>query len=274
MTLRAYNERLIGTDLLHRPIFGVDVWDRSMFGEDFWRVSNIDLYGKNLLDPFDDPDYRQSKLIKRRSLLTSPLFSSPLSVPEKHIIKIDCSGFKPESLSIKLNDKKLHVSAKEEIRQDANNFSLKEFRKSFDLPHNSDYDKLSSHVVDGRLVIQVPLKACHMVTWPEVSVPKITDDKKFVIYECDVPEHVDPLKINVWHNENVLLIKAEDRIERCHRSSHFNYSKQVTMPANTDFDKLRCHVKRNCISITAPLLQPDTHKEIRSIPVQFSQCSI
>ena len=176
-----------------------------------------------------------------------------------------------------MSDKKLQVSAKEEIRQDANNFSLKEFRKSFDLPHNSDYDKLSSHVVDGRLVIQVPLinKVCHTV-WPDVAVPKITDDKKFVIYECDLPEHVDPLKINVWHNENVLLIKAEDRIERCNRTSHFNYNKQVTMPANTDFDRLRCHVKRNCISITAPLLQPSicNHKDIRSIPVQFSQCSI
>jgi len=82
-------------------------------------------------------------------------------VPQKYRITVDCAGFSPSSIKTELKDdkKSIVVSGKEEYKKSSDDFSNKEFKKTYMLPENCEKDKMISFMTVGdRLVIEFPLK--------------------------------------------------------------------------------------------------------------------
>ena len=108
------------------------------------------------------------------------LSSSPSPVAEKYRITLDCEGFSPNSIKTLVKGNKLVVSATEGHASATDDYSLREFRKSYDLPKYNyiltlidfllknvmlisnryvDGTKLISFVTsNGKLVIEFPFK--------------------------------------------------------------------------------------------------------------------
>ncbi len=64
--------------------------------------------------------------------------SSLPRVTEKYRITLDCEGFDPSSIKTDVKGNKLVVSATEGHVSETSDYSLKEFRKSYDLPKYLD----------------------------------------------------------------------------------------------------------------------------------------
>jgi HSP20 family molecular chaperone IbpA len=132
---------------------------RSMLDMDKW-AQPIG-HGSNtleLFDPFDQLDHMMSRNLQ---WLHRPDFGFPTlpPVPQKYRIVVECAGFDPKSITTTIGDNKLVVTAHEEVKHDTDNFSVKEFKKTYELPNNAESDKLVSFMTpDGNLVLEVPLR--------------------------------------------------------------------------------------------------------------------
>jgi HSP20 family molecular chaperone IbpA len=136
-----------------RSSFDMDQWLKAPY---LGTSSTLDLF-----DPFDELDHAISRnlawLNKPDFLNLVPLFPK---VPQKFRITVDCTGFQPKSIKTDLDkdQKKLVVSGREENREQGDDYSIREFKKTYDFPQNCDPDKLVSFMTSGgKLVIEVPL---------------------------------------------------------------------------------------------------------------------
>lgn len=157
-------------DLWHRPI-GMDLMRRSLdFGP-----STLDLF-----DPFDELDQMVSRNLMwlSRPDFMRPIF--PVKVPQKYRITLDCSGYTPQSIKTEISGNRIHVSGREEEKISGENYSIKEFKKSYDLPINAETDKMASFMTsNGQLVIEIPLKSPEPLNlFDEDFFPKVSDDGK------------------------------------------------------------------------------------------------
>lgn len=117
---------LLSHSFFPRSMFDMDLWNPSLAGP-----STLDLF-----DAFDDLDRMMSRnLIWLNEPETLRLSSPKQPVSEKYRITLDCQGFNPNSIKTEIKDNnKLVVSASEGKPSATSDYSLREFRKTYDLP--------------------------------------------------------------------------------------------------------------------------------------------
>lgn len=238
-----------------------NVFPRSLFDVDNWfkpTTHGLPSTHLDLFDPFDELDHTISRNL---AWLDKPEFMQPFAlvprVPQKYRITIDVHGYSPKSIKTELKGHRLSVWGKEEERHDGGeDFTVKEFKKTYDLPQLAELDKLVSFMAPhGQLVIEVPLKESDSHQNLDLF-PRIVDTAnggKEVALKFGVPANIDPSKVSVHIKDRDLIVKAEDKIEKPDSISKFYYYKRTTLPENTDFDSLKCNYDNHQISVSAPL---------------------
>ena len=235
--------------------------NRSMF--DWDRPSTLDIF-----DPFDELDHA---LGRNLMWLSRPDFMRPFTiprVPHKYRVTLDVSGFKPSSIKTDINGNKITVSAREEEKESSDNYSVREFKKTYELPAEAETEKLVSFVTrNGQLIIEAPLK--HQQKNNEMSefLPKISEDGKSFSLNLSLPKNIDPAKVSVTCKDRDLIIKAEDKIDKPDSMSSYSFYKRSTLPENTDFDAIKCHFDNSKLAISAPLL-PELKQNSKKIPIE------
>ncbi|RNA19022.1 Alpha-crystallin B chain [Brachionus plicatilis] len=244
---------------------------RSMFDMDQWFREPV--HGPNTLDLFDPFDELDNTISRNLQWLNRPEFLNymPLfpKVPQKYRITLDCVGFSPKSITTDITDNnKLVVHGREESKQ-GEDFSVREFKKTFSLPENSEKEKMVSFMATGgRLVVEVPLKETDQSPNQDLF-PQIVDKNgsKVVKMQFVLPENVDSDNASVSVKDRDLVFRVEDKIERPDKSSKFYFYKRTTLPENTEFNQLKCVRENNVIKIEAPL-NVDFTRSYRSVPIE------
>ena len=242
---------------------------RSLFNMNEW-MSPLDTSGFSSLDLFDSFDELDHMMMRNMQWLNKPEFLHPFSmtprVPQKYRIVVDCPGFSASSITTEVKETKLFVYGREEEKDDGENYQIKEFKKSYNLPDRCESDNLVSFMATpGQLVIEIPLKETitHMNT---DLFPKLIDADnggKVVSLDFNLPENINVDKIQVQIKDRDLIVKVEDKMEKKDAMSKFYYYKRTTLPDNTDFDKLECNYDGNKLSVRAPVIQ----SSYKSIPI-------
>lgn len=124
--------------LLSRSLFETDPWlQPENLGMGLSSISPLDVF-----DPFDELDRLMSKNL---NWLNVPQFMQTMApveplFPRKFRVSADISGFTPNSIKTEISDdkKRLIISGKEgEEKKTEENYSLREFRKSYNLPEKN-----------------------------------------------------------------------------------------------------------------------------------------
>jgi HSP20 family molecular chaperone IbpA len=241
------------------------LFPRSMLEMDNWFRPSLDIF-----DPFDELD---NMIGRNLHWLVRPSFMTERKprLPEKYRITVNCAGYKPESLKTEFKDNKLIVSGIEEYK-DSDDFSKREFKKTYKIPDNAEVDKLRSFFAGKHLVVELPLKQKELGTNEEDQedwFPQIVDGDsgtKKVSLNTFVPKGIDPSKMSVTCKDRDLIIKAEDKVEKEDSFSLTYFYKHYRLPENTDFNALKCELKDSKLSIQAPL--NSAVKSEMKIPIQ------
>lgn len=250
-----------------RSVFDMDQWYRAPYQG----PSTLDLF-----DPFDELDNTISRnlhwLNKPEFLKLVPLFPK---VPQKYRITVDCSGYSPNSIKTDIKNDKLVVYGREEHKEESDDFSIREFKKTYELPPNCEKDKLVTFVAaGGKLVIEVPLKETDISPNKDLF-PRIVDNQdgsKTVNVKFNIPKNIDPSKVSVSVKDRDIIFRAEDKVTKPDKLSNFYYYKRTTLPENTEFNKLKCIQDKNEISVSAPL-DLDYTRSYSSIPIETKSSS-
>jgi HSP20 family molecular chaperone IbpA len=259
-----------------RPmIFDIDPW--------FNRPLAFDMWPWDWFDPFDEIDMRMARA-RDLMWLNRPsdfMFDSmlppldfppmPMSMPRRFRIDCDVSDFSPSSIKTEIKDNKLIVSGSNESKFDDQNFTKREFKRMYELPKDSEKDKLVSFVApDGRFVAELPLFDNKNMF---EDMPKIVNGEngaKSVQMSISVPEKIDPSKISVTCKDRELIVKAEENKEDSNSTSRSSYFQRTTMPENTNWDQLKCTYENNKLNVSAPIDKNNNRAE-RTIPIDYKQ---
>lgn len=196
-------------------------------------------------------------------------------VPKKWRVQLDVKGFKPKSIKCNISDdhKKLVVTAHEgdESKKGGDNFTLRQLKRTFNLPKHCEADKMVSFVTPtGKLIVEIPQK--HEEKVQEEMFPKIVEGEKGmknVHLNIHLPESIDPSKVKVTCKDRDLIVQAEEKSETPDTSSQFYFYRRSTMPENTDFNNLKCVMDKNHnLSITAPV-STELRTSEKSIPIEM-----
>ncbi|CAF0760864.1 unnamed protein product [Brachionus calyciflorus] len=261
---------LIPHSLFPRSLFDVDPFQRPLTAGMGPSVSALDVF-----DPFDELDRMMNRNL---SWLNVPDFMRSLPsveprFPKKFRITADVSGYNPRSIKTEVSDdkKKLIIHGKEgESKQTGqDDYSLREFRKTYNLPENAETDKLASFVTaNDRLVVEIPLKH----TEPSESLlPRIVEGEggaKQLSLNLNLPQSIDPSKIQVTCKDRDLIVQAEDKKEKEDTFSRTSFYSRTTLPENTDFKQLKCHFDHHKLSVSAPI-NPAIEPMQKSIPIEL-----
>lgn len=239
-------------------------------------------YGLSTLDVFDPFDELDHTISRNLSWLDRPEFlnTMPLlpKVPQKYRITIDCTGFSPKAIKHEFKSNKLIVSGREESRQESKepggeDFSIREFKKSFELPKHAEHDKLVSFMApDGHLVFEMPLKETKTSPNSEL-VPQITENQngtKNVTMKFALPPECDSSKASVMVKDRDLIFRCEDKVEKPDKIAKYYIYKRTTLPENTEFEKLNCVQEGNQIVCCAPL-NTEFKRSYRTVPIEHQQ---
>jgi HSP20 family molecular chaperone IbpA len=254
-----------------------DFWSRKMFEMDNWFKNSLDFF-----DPFDDLDTMLSRNLHwlRRPFSLTDDFPFRPRVADKYRVTIDCAGYHPNSLKTEIKDGKLFVSGREETRANSNDnnddYSIKEFRKTYNLPDNAISDNMTSFFAGRHLVVEVPLKQeikneqVDSVDHFNDIYPRIIDTNKgkMVKLSCKVPKDIDPKKLNVTCKDRDLIIKAEDKQEKKDMISNMYYYHHYRLPENTDLNGLKCEYENGKLQVEAPLLNRPNNETVIPIKMQ------
>lgn len=134
---------------------------RSMFDMDLWLRPKSLGFGPSTLDLFDPFDELDQMIGRNFNWLVKPQFLSKASgIPNKYRVTLDCTGYSPKSIKTEVKDGVLVVTGSEgDKREDNEDYSMRQFRKSYKLPANAETEKLASFITSsGKLVIEIPLK--------------------------------------------------------------------------------------------------------------------
>lgn len=255
-----------------------NLFPRSLFDTDQWFKTPghiAPLGGPNTLDLFDAFDELDHTLGNNMHWLSKPEFNARSwlpTVPQKYRITLDCVGYEPKSIKTDIVGNKLTVSGREEVKHEGDDYSIKEFKKTYVLPAHAEADKLVSFITShGQLVIEVPLRETERHSNQDLF-PRIVDAEnggKNVTLQFTVPENIHPEKISVNIKDRDLIVKAEDKIEKPDGISKFYYYKRTTLPENTDFSALKCNYDNHQISICAPLNLD--FKAVKRVPIEHKK---
>ena len=237
---------------------------RSMFNMNLWKYPLETSLGQSTLDLFDPFDELDRMIGRNFNWLCKPDFLEPIipKFSKKFRVQLDCSGYSPDSIKTEIKDNNLIIIGYEGNKQnESEDYSLRQFKKTYKLPENTENDKLVSFMTsDGRLVIEIPVKE-EKTNLTGDLFPKISEDKTNVNMNLALPEDLDPKKLNVTCKDRHLIVKYQDKKEDDNNYSDVCFYKQVLMPENTDFNSLKCLFDKNILSITAPLINDYKNKE-------------
>lgn len=236
---------------------------RSMFDMDFWSRPEKLGFGPStldLFDPFDELDHMMGRnflWLKKPDFMNDLIVTRP-KVQEKYRITVDCHGFSADSLKVSVSDdkQKVTVTGREGNTKNEEDYTLKEFKKTYKLPYNAEAHKMASFLAsNGQLVIEVPLKFDEerIKLNNEDNSPRIIDGGKTVEMNFTVPANIDPTKIKVTCKDRDLIIQAEDKQERSDGISQMSYYRRTTLPENTDFNSLKCLLENDRLNLKADL---------------------
>lgn len=132
-------------------------------------------------------------------------------------------------------------------------YSIREFKKTYDLPDYVDSSKLVSFMTnDGLLVVEFP--------WKEKAggknlFPSIDNANKKVSLDIEIPENIDPNKINVTCRDHDVIVRADyrEKNEDGSTRSKVHYLRRSTFPENSDLSSLKCELENNVLKINANL---------------------
>lgn len=250
---------------------------RSSFDTNLW-MRPLD-YGLSTLDLFDSFDLLDQLLVKNLEWLQKPEFMQknvmqlPI-VPKKYRVTVNCSGFRAKSIKTKISDdgKYLIVTGQQgRPKKGDEDYTLKEFKRTFKLPKNVEVDKMASFMIsNNQLVIEIPLRE-EEVEEKEDVFPRIVEAEKGaqkVEMNVLLPKEIEPKNIKVTCKDRDLIIQCEEKVEEAEALSQSFYYRKCTLPENTDFGSIKCICDKNKLRITA-LLQQEP-KNQWNIPVEVS----
>jgi len=121
----------------------------------------------DLFDPFDETDLASHQMQSALHWLQDPPRFQRELCPvtghkkrphsDKFRVTLDVTGYRPEDLSVKVVGRKLLIDGKQEFRE-GEDFSVKEMRKSYDIPENASFEHMTSFLTaKGTLVVEFPL---------------------------------------------------------------------------------------------------------------------
>jgi HSP20 family molecular chaperone IbpA len=266
-----------------------------MFDMNDWYRPTLDMF-----DPFDDLDRMMSRNL---TWLDRPRFldynSYGSQVPQKYRVSLDCSGYNQESIKTDVKNGKLVITGMEGSRkgkkdggdQSDDDYSVREFKKSFKLPENVEVDKLVSFMTsNGQLVVEIPLKPSeeelkrqqqlsnsYGSTYSSaINFPQIVDGEngqKQVLVNMTLPKDIDPSKVSVTCKDRDLIVQAEEKADKQDGFYRSSFYQRTTLPENTDFTQLKCLFNNSELKISAPLMADYQQNGGRRIPIEYNQNS-
>ena len=138
-----------------------DVWDwpQSLLNQNF---------GLDMLDT----DWVVSPFIRSPTHLQRNGFSSVTNDTNKFQVRLDCSHFKPEEISVKTVDKNVVIHGKHEEKLDKHGWVQREFTRRYTLPTECEAERVVSSLnQNGVLTIEAPKKALEPIKDNERVVP-------------------------------------------------------------------------------------------------------
>jgi len=241
----------------------------------------------DLFDPFDEIDLSSHRMQTALQWLQDPPRLQRELCPvtghkkrphsDKFRVTLDVTGYKPEDLSVKVVGRKLFIDGKQEFR-DGEDFSVKEMRKTYDVPENASFEHMTSFLTaKGTLVVEFPLVTQtkerddhhHQVQkygdnvkefnfdefFKSAFEPKISDDIEKGTKKIDMSLDMTgfrPDQIQIHLKDHELMVQAESSSSDKHTARSYIY-KAVTLPPNIDVERMRSFLhdgKR--LMITAP----------------------
>jgi len=221
------------------------------------------------------------------------------ALSEKFRVQLNVAGFNPDTIKTRVEGRKVIVEAKQEDRQGEGDYSIREIRKTYDLPEHADSTNLASFVTpNNMLVIEVPINQPRLERRPSQTLadtqaltqfglfrdpifdypafiaspdfrPRIIDTgingQKLVKMALAVKNYrPEQIKVSVKNNE--LLVQAEHNYSDNNRSERSFLTKSIILPPGTQVDQLQSFLNtEGQLEIEAPFNEP-THS--RSIEVQ------
>ena len=158
------------------------------------------------------------------------------------------------------------VEGNPELR-DTENYTVREMRRTYELPDYVDKDRMVSFVTNnGLLVVEFPWKDQEALGGVNLF-PTIDEANKKVTMDVAIPENIDPTKIHVRCRDNDLIVKADYRVKNDDGStrSRVHYLRRTTLPENTNWETLKCEADKTKLHISADL-NPHHRKRI---PISF-----
>lgn len=200
------------------------------------------------------------KMFARNWLVQQPFFHG---FPNTHRIVLDCYGFSPKTIHTEVQGSQLVVVGNDGNKtSDNEDYSIRQFRKTIQLPPNLDSEKLTSFMTaNGRLIIDIPFKKVTSVvrTIENDSFPKISDDKKSVSMKIAMPKSINPTKLEVKTKDGKLIVryqdKKEEKTDHGYSKAAVSFYRKILLPKNTDVSALTHKLENNQLIIAAPLLQ-------------------
>jgi len=223
----------------------------------------------------------------------------PLS--EKFRVQLNVAGFNPDTIKTRVEGRKVIVDAKQEDRQNDGDYSIREIRKTYELPEHADSTNLASFVTpNNMLVIEVPVNHPRLERRPSQTMADtqalalfghfrdpIFDYPGFIASPDFRPRIIDtgingqkqikmslavknyrPEQIKVSVKNNELLVQAENIYNDNNRSERSFLTKSITLPPGTQADQLKSFLNTDGqLEIEAPFMEPT---QVRSIEVQHS----
>lgn len=256
---------------------------RNLFDFENFLGRSLDLF-----DPFDEIDLASHRMQSALQWLQDPPRIQRELCPvtghkkrphtDKFRVTLDVTGYKPEDLSVKVVGRKLFIDGKQEFR-DGEDFSVKEMRKTYDLPENASFEHMTSFLTaKGTLVVEFPLitevkeRVDHLKQLEKYGVnmkefnfdeffkspfePKISDDTEKGGKKIDLSLDMTgfrPDQIQIHLKDRDLIVQGESSSSDKHHTTRSYIYKAVTLPPNIDVEHMRSFLhdgKR--LVITAP----------------------
>ena len=104
----------------------------------------------------------------------------------------------------------------------------------------------------------------------QTAYPRVDSANQNVSFRLNLPRDLDPSKINVQLNNNELIVRGEDRIDKPGHKSSTSFYQSTTLPSNTNFDAMKAVYDNGILNITAPLNQSIQHGG-RTLPIQYNR---
>ncbi|CAF0850230.1 unnamed protein product [Rotaria sp. Silwood1] len=157
---------------------------------------------------------------------------------EKYRVQLNIAGFNPETITTKVEGRKVIVEAKQEDRQPNGDYTIRELRKTYELPEHVDTKRLASYVTpNNMLVIKVPIYN------PETErrVAQVKNDNQsltqFGQYRDPLFDYVGFLVGSDFQSR--IVDKGEYQHKDKNRSERSFFCKSTTLPPGTQIDQLQ-----------------------------------